>query len=118
MLEIQKKTLQKAVDLLDSLKFTYAIVDTDGNKYGTLDVNSKKKGKRKPSEFPHGEKRAYVNGYLQNMKVGDVVVMPWGKYGKLLQGSVLSWFCKTHGAGSGTSTINPSNQTIEVLRLK
>lgn len=118
MLEIQKKTLQKAVDLLDTLGCSYAIVDVDGNKFGTLEVNYKQKGKKAPSRFEHGEQRKYVESFVKNMKVGDVVAVPWGKFGKSLQGSVGSWFCKHHGIGSQTSTLNNSNQTIEVLRLK
>lgn len=118
MMKVQKKTLKTAFDLLDALGCSYAVLDAEGNKYGTLDINQPKNRKRSPSEFPHGEKRNYVNSYLCNMKVGDVVVMPWGKYGKGLQGSVLSWFCKTHGVGSGTSTLNVEKQSIEVLRLK
>ena len=117
MLDIQKKTLQKAIDLLDTLGCSYAIVDLDGNKFGTLDVNQPK-GKKAPIRFEWGEQRAYVEGFVKDMKVGEVVIVPWGKYGKSLQGSVGSWFCKKHGQGSQTSTLNNKTQSIEVLRLK
>jgi hypothetical protein len=118
MLEIQKKTLQKAIDLLDTLGCSYAIIDIDGEKHGNLDVNEPKNHKRSPSKFPHGEQREYVDSHVRNMKVGEVKEVPWGKYGKCLQGSIGSWFCKHHGAGSQTSTLNNKTQCIEVLRLK
>jgi hypothetical protein len=117
MLDIQKKTLQKAIDLLDTLGCSYAIIDLDGNNYGTLQVNQPK-GKKSPIRFEWGEQRAYVEGFLKNMKVGEVVIVPWDKYGKSLQGSIGSWFCKKYGAGSQTSTLNNKTQSIEVLRLK
>lgn len=117
MLEIQKKTLQKAVDLLDTLGCSYAIVDLDGNKYGTLNVNPPK-SKKAPIRFEYGEQRQYVESFVKDMKVGDVVIVPWVKYGKALQGSIGSWFCKKYGQGSQTSTLNNKTQSIEVLRLK
>ena len=118
MIGVQKKTLNSAIELLNALGCSYAIVDSSGQKYGNLEINQKKERTRAPSEFPHGEKREYVNRYLKDLPVGGCTLIPWGKYGKGLQGSVLSWFCKTHGNGSGTTMLNHSKEHIEVLRVK
>ncbi len=119
MLDIQKKTLQKAIDLLDTLGCSYAIIDLDGNSYGTLQVNEPSLRKKSKSIFPYGEVAAYLTPYLSKMQKGDVVCVPIGKYNpQSLQGSVASWYFKRFGAAAQTSTINRTKNCIEVMRLK
>lgn len=117
MLEIQKKTLQKAIDLLDTLGCSYAIIDLDGNQFGTLQVNQPKK--KSPMRFARGEIKRYLEKYLVNLKVGEVVIIPYDKFGpQTVQASTAAWFHHRFGGGCQTSTLNHKNNCVEVLRLK
>jgi hypothetical protein len=119
MLEIQKKTLQKAIDLLDTLGCSYAIIDLDGNHFGTLQVNEPKLRKKGPLRFERGEIKRYLEQYLLNLKVGEVVAIPYDKFGgHTVQGSAASWFHHKYGNGCQTSTLNHKTSCVEVLRLK
>lgn len=119
MLDIQKKTLQKAIDLLDTLGCSYAIIDLDGNHYGTLQVNQPKLSKKAPLRFERGEIRRYLEQYLLTLKVGEVVAIPFGKFGGgTVQSSTAAWFHHRFGSGCQTSTMNHKTNCVEVLRLK
>lgn len=117
MSQIQENTFKRAIILLDSMKCVYAIMDPLGNKHGTLDVNETKKIKRIP-EHPHGQRSIYIRKYMESMSVGDVVQIPFDKFGgPNIQTSVGSIACRTWGAGSVTSTMVRANQVVEVMRI-
>lgn len=117
MSQIQENTFKRAIILLDSMKCVYAIMDPLGNKHGTLDVNQTKKIKRIP-EHPHGQRSIYIRKYMESMSVGDVVQIPFDKFGGTnIQTSVGSIAWRIWGAGSATSTIIRANQVVEVMRI-
>ena len=117
MLEIQKKTLQKAIDLLDTLGCSYAIIDLDGNQLGKLEISQPKK--KSSLRFARGEIKRYLERYLINLKVGEVVSIPYDKFGpNTVQASTAAWFHHRFGGGCQTSTLNHNNSCVEVLRLK
>ena len=117
MSQIQENTFKRAIVLLDSMKCVYAIMDPLGNKHGTLNVNETRKNKRIP-KHPHGQRSTYIRKYLESMSVGDVVQIPFDKFGGPdVQQSVGSTAWRMWGKGSVTSTIVRANQVVEVMRI-
>ena len=117
MSQIQENTFKRAIVLLDSMKCVYAIMDPLGNKHGTLNVNETKKIKRLP-KHPHGQRSDYIRKYLASMLVGDVVQIPFDKFGwPDIQTSVGSIANRIWGRGSATSTMVQANKVVEVLRI-
>ena len=117
MSQVQKITFNRAIVLLDSMKCIYAIMDPLGNKHGTLPIGGIKRIKRIP-KHPHGQLSGYVRKYIDGMKVGDVVQIPFDKFGGFdIQKSVASTTWRLWGRGSATSTIIQVNQVVEVMRI-
>ena len=117
MSQVQKITFNRAIVLLDSMKCIYAIMDPLGNKHGTLPIGGIKKIKSIP-KHPHGQLSAHVRKYLDSMKVGDVVQIPFDKFGGPdIQTSVGSTANRIWGKGSVTSTMVQANKVVEVLRI-
>lgn len=116
MSQLQQQVLKRAVALLEGMKCSYAIIDPLGNKHGLLDIKDRpQRGARK---FPHGERSAYVRAFLTEMKVGDVVDIPFDKYEAMdVQSSTSSAAHKLWGKGSITTTINRSKRVVELLRI-
>lgn len=117
MSQVQKITFNRAIVLLDSMKCIYAIMDPLGNKHGTLPIGGIKRIKRIP-KHPHGQRSAYVRKYIDGMKVGDVVQIPFDKFGGSdIQKSVASTTWRLWGRGSATSTIVQVNEVVEVMKI-
>ena len=117
MSQVQKITFNRAIVLLDSMKCIYAIMDPLGNKHGTLPIGGIKSIKRIP-KHPHGQRSAYVRKYIDGMKVGDVVQIPFDKFGGSdIQATIASTAWRHWGKGSITSTIIQVNQIVEVMRI-
>lgn len=117
MSQIQEKVLKRAIAMLEGMKCSYAIIDPLGNKHGLLDVKESvmRRGVRK---HPHGERSAYIRGYLNPMMVGNVVAIPFGKYeAGDVQSSTSSAAYKLWGKGSVTSTIIHAKQVLEIMRI-
>jgi len=103
--------------MLDSMKCVYAIMDPLGNKHGTLNIDGPKRIKRLP-KHPHGQRSAYVRKYINSMSVGDVIQIPFDKFGGSdIQTSVASTSYKIWGKGAVTSTIVRDSQVVEVMRI-
>lgn len=118
MLEVQSKALQKALHTLNILGCKYAVIDSDGAKYGDLVIAEQKQKTRKPSFFTRGEVRSYILNFISNIQVGETVEIPYGKYGgKTLQSNCASYLHGQYGEGSHCSTQNHAKQALEVLRL-
>ena len=117
MSQIQENTFKRAIVLLDSMKCVYAIMDPLGNKHGTLNVNETRKNKRIP-KYPYGQRSIYIRKYMESMSVGDVVQIPFDKFGGPdVQQSVGSTGWRMWGKGSVTSTMVQANKVVEVLRI-
>jgi hypothetical protein len=118
MTNIEQKTLDKAITLLNALKIQFHIVDRDGKKHGNMQVAPPKKT-RKPSMYKHGERTEYITKHLKGMEVGDVKVVPFGDYpSKMLTSNVSSWCCNRLGVGGAEVTENKEAKRVEVLRTK
>lgn len=115
--QIKDQAFKRAVAILEGLKVPYAAIDALGVKHGTLEVKEpiKRSGGRK---HPHGERSNYVRQFLTNMKVSDVVAIPFGHYDAIdVQSSATSTAHRLWGSGSVTTTINREKQHVEVLRI-
>jgi len=115
--QIHDQAFKRAVAILEGLKVPYAAIDALGVKHGTLEVKEpiKRTGGRK---YPHGERSEYVRKFLPDMKVGDVVMIPFDRYDAIeVQSSATSTAHRLWGSGSVTTTINREKSQVEVLRI-
>ena len=81
MEQIKVTTLRKAITLLNACGFKYAIIDSDGEKHGELQVEAPRL--RAKSEFPKGTLLAHILKYVPaEIKVGDVFQVPAGDFPK------------------------------------
>ena len=115
--QIHDQAFKRAVAILEGLKVPYAAIDALGVKHGTLEVKEpiKRTGGRK---YPHGERSEYVRKFLLDMKVGDVVMIPFDRYEAIeVQSSATSTAHRLWGSGSVTTTINREKSQVEVLRI-
>ena len=82
-------------------------------------LNPKKQIKRQTKERPNGKMIDYYRPLVENMQVGDVVVLDWAPYGRNdLQSAVTAWCGHKWGNGSVTSASSHENTNLELLRLK
>jgi hypothetical protein len=114
---IQQQTLKKAIILLDAIGATYAIIDQQGNKHGTLEV-VEAKTKRAKSKHPRGYMSDYAESQIGHLKVGDVVELSIEQFGKEgTRGAVTAWACNNWGNGKITTGYNKDTNKLEVLRI-
>ena len=117
MKDVQLKLLQRCIRDLEALGCTFAIVDTEGVKHGTLEV-AEPKSRKSRCEFEFGSVTKYLEPYIRDLQVGQVAEIPVNEFGySRLQSTAGSWFNKKYGAGSQTSTQNKDKNTLELMRL-
>jgi hypothetical protein len=117
MREIQTKVLNKAIAMLQAVGVQYAIVDTNGNKYGTLPIQPAKP-KRSPHTYPFGTITKHIKPYIDPLKVGESVAIPIQPFDKgTISSSVSSYCFKLWGKGSHAGTTTKDGKFYEVLRL-
>jgi hypothetical protein len=116
MREIEKKVLNRALQMLDAIKCEYAVVDADGNQHGELQIQPKKT--KRPMKYEWGALTNHVRPLVQNMKIGDVVKVPVAPFDVAsVQGLVGSCCFKLWGKGAHTASITKDRLYIEVLKL-
>jgi hypothetical protein len=116
MEQIKQTTLKKAIVLLNAIGAQYAIIDTDGEKHGNLEVIEQRK--RRKGLYKHGELTAYCMSNFKELAVGDVLIFPIGPYPiKDMQRTLSSWICKQYGNSTHTTCMSEDRQSIEVLRV-
>lgn len=118
--------MNQAIRTLDALGCQYRIVTTAGVEYGTLET-AKPKKPRKPGagkrlELVHsrgrewGEFSRYIKPLIAEQAIGDVVVIPKGKYDlDELARNVSNYAGLTWGRGNFKALRNAEG--IEVLRI-
>ena len=116
------KTINEAVNKLTVTGCSFKVVFPNGETV-ELDphnwLNPQKELKRVRKERPEGKMIDYYKPIIENMKVGDVVVLDWAAYGRQdLQSAVTAWCCHKWGNGSVTTVTSPDNTKLELLRLK
>jgi hypothetical protein len=66
----------------------------------------------------YGDRAKYYKPFLKDMKAGDVVDVPFGKFkGQDLQSSIGSWAVTNWGVKTFMTTVNKKKKVVEVLRL-
>jgi hypothetical protein len=118
MEEVKVKYLRQVVATLEGMGCVFAIIDTDGNKYGKLQTTEPRK--RQKSEHPPGTLLNHIRKHAKfPLQLGEVVCIPCGQFDPLrLQGSLMSHLCIKFGKGSYTSTGNKAAKMLEVMRVQ
>lgn len=112
---VKQQTLTRALNMLNAIGATYAVIEQDGTKHGTLEVAEPKK---RGSKYAHGELSKYVSGYMKDMNITDVYEIPFGKYeGEEVRSAAVSWACYHWGNGTVTSATIKEKNIVEVLRI-
>jgi hypothetical protein len=112
---VKQQTLTRALNMLNALGATYAVIEEDGTKHGTLEVAETKK---RSSKYKHGELSAYASTHMANMSAGDVEEVPFGKYeGEEVRSAAVSWACYHWGNGTVTTATNKDKKVVEVFRI-
>ena len=118
MTDVENKLMNRIVVMLQASGAQYKIIDKDGNEFGALEVQPKKKKifKHKEEGRQIGDLCKYFVPFVSNMQVGDVVVIPPSTFNvETLRGSLCSWAFKTWGKGNSVTHI--ANGQIEIMRL-
>ena len=118
MNNIHAKALTNAIKLLNAIGAKYAIVDSDGNKHGALNVAQEKKAKRRRSIYPLGEVKGYIMPFMQGMMINTTKQIPVGPYdAKVIRGSVSSYATQMWGGGNYKSSVTSDKRFVEITRL-
>jgi len=117
---IDKKILLDCVRGLSAIDCKFAIIDSDGNKYGDLEIAPpQEERKRQKPKHPWGTLIKYLLPYLETLDApGKMVSIPFGEYeGYSLCSTLSSWGTRKFGPGSMKHTMITSEQRIEVKRI-
>tara|TARA_B110000211_G_C14080853_1_gene554427 strand:+ start:3357 stop:3722 length:366 start_codon:yes stop_codon:yes gene_type:complete len=121
-MEVQKIAIERALRFLNAAGCKYCILEADGTKHGTLEVAAPKKQERRASRFPRGAMLTHYKPFVQNMKAGDSVLVPYGEFGadeegkSALRGALGSWCSATWG--NKTYITHNNAKGVELLRVE
>lgn len=124
ILNIQKNGLEKLLNILNAVEAKYKIILPDGTTYGELEAHEPKKRKRRSANAPgnryaRGETMAYYKPFMENMKAGDAVAVPYDRFhAPTLAQNINAYSHYLWGAGNYSATRNDNNKTVDVLRYK
>lgn len=122
------RTLEGTLLILRNLGYSY-VVEKDGEayKHGIVSIPTASKvtttKKKKTYKYPKGYLKDFIEPQMKNMKVNDLLEIsnkhPDGTDISLysLQSGAGNAAGKFWGIGSVTTSMNPKNKTVEVLRL-
>ena len=118
MNQVEKDVLNKVTNVLQSLNLKFAIVDSDGNKHGDLNIEKAKKNKRRRSIYPLGEVRAQIMPHMATIMINTTKNIPVGKYQpEVIRGSVSSYATQLWGAGNYKTKVSADKRHVEVTRM-
>ena len=118
MNQVEKDVLNKVTNVLQSLNLKFAIVDSDGNKHGDLNIAEQKKPKRRRSIYPLGEVRAQIMPDMKSIMINTTKNIPVGKYqAEVIRGSASSYATQLWGAGNYKTRVTADKRYVEVTRL-
>jgi hypothetical protein len=118
MNQVEKDVLNKVTNVLQSLNLKFAIVDSDGNKHGDLNIEKAKKNKRRRSIYPLGEVRAQIMPHMSSIMINTTKNIPVGKYQpEVIRGSVSSYATQLWGAGNYKTKVSADKRHVEVTRM-
>lgn len=114
MSQIHEIALKKALHILDAINCDYHIA-FEGKEFGKPVGQKPKKG----SKYGYGNITFYIKPFIDPLKKGETVSIPFGDFDKnSIQSCVSSMVCRVFGKGSCITTRNNERQTIEVLRVQ
>ena len=118
MNQVEKDVLNKVTNVLNSRNLKFAIVDSDGNKHGDLNLEQTKKIKRRRSIYPLGELRAHIMPHLTSLMVNTTKSIPAGKYDvENVRASVSSYATQLLGRGNYRTKVSQDKRHVEVTRM-
>ena len=118
MNQVEKDVLNKVTNVLQSLNLKFAIVDSDGNKHGDLNLEQTKKQKRRRSIYPLGEIRAHIMPHMTSMMINTTKNIPVGRYqAEVVRGSVSSYATQLWGSGNYKTKVSQDKRSVEVVRM-
>ena len=121
-MEVQKEAIARALKLLAAAKCTFAIIEADGTKHGTLEIQASNARTRTALRFPMGALTAYFQPLIKDMKPGDATVIKYGQFGidgdaKESLRSSLASHCSKHW-GNKTYITHMNDIGVELLRVE
>lgn len=119
-MEVQKLALHRAIAMLNAAKCQFAVIDADGNKYGSLEIATQPQRHR--GAFPRGTLVAHFLPHIESMKPGDAKVVPYGSFAaeKAHRDSLqkaISSHCSA-AWGNKTYITHMNDAGVEVLRVE
>lgn len=118
MNQVELSVLNKVCGVLKSLDLKFAIVDSDGNKHGDLNIAEEKKVKRRRSIYPLGELRAYIIPHMNGLMINSTKLIPAGKYApEVVRGSVSSYATQMWGSGNYKTRVTDDRKHVELTRF-
>ena len=113
----QTIAIQRAVALLGAAGAKYKIIAADGAEFGDLVVATEPvtKPRKMNKEFAWGERTAYAKAFIEKMNPGDVLIVPYGPYGRPMAGIVACTASDMWGKGSNVTV--SKEDSVEILRV-
>lgn len=113
MMQIEKKSLQKALKMLDAIGCRYGVETEDGEVFGVA-----LQGERKRSGIRNRGCSKYCEQSLVNLNVGEKLTVPVSEYEpEAVQACLAYAASKLFGRGSIATTRNDKSNCIEVMRF-
>lgn len=115
MLDIQKTTIAKLVNVLLAVKADFKIILPDGTEYGNLEVKVQEQPKERTRRgyiYKRGETNAYYEPLIRNLGVGEAVLIPFDRFDPtVLTGNIGSragdmWGAGNYSVSKGTAGVS------------
>ena len=125
MLNFQKDAVEKLVNIVSAMPGAqYRIILGDGTSYGELEVKEPKKLRPKSTNgaghrYARGETLAYYKPFLEPIKVGGVVFVPFDRFHPpTLAQNVNSYAHSMWGTGNYRAVRDDTLRVVKVQRFK
>ena len=110
--------LEKAIKTLEAVGCAFCVIDSNGKKYGHLEVVQTKTRTRSQNKLPRGTVIGYLKPLIGNLQPGEVGAVNCSKFGKTPTGKYISSAAiKWWGKGNATVTYVKENDEVQVLRV-
>lgn len=118
MSQVSEMAITRALALLKSANVQFKIITPEGVEYGELEVVQPKERKRQKGLYEYGELNQYFMPFVEKMKPGEQVNVPFDKYEcERLRGALSAWLVKHWGKGNSITAVNRESKVVEVLRV-
>ena len=119
MIEIFQRELNKVIRSLESMNLSYAIIDSDGIVYGTLQIVHTGRKKRNKGLYEKGELKSYIEPFIQPMKEKEIIVIPYSKFERnIFQRAVCAMAHDLWGPGAYTSSMQEDGLQLHRFVVK